>query len=605
MRSNNSSAKNSEKTKETTQPPGTHISGIGVSAGVVIGKAQLAGRRSGRIEERELKSEEDVKREIDRFKQALTKSESQLEELRHRVADILGEKDARIFDAHLMLVADQALIDEVIDQIKHQRRNAEFIFNKVIQRYANALKEVDDDYIRDRFADIRDVANRVVDNLRGEPETSVDLAHMQEPRIIVADDLSPSDTASMDRDNVLGFITALGSRTSHTAIMARSMNIPAVVGVTEALDQIQTGDQIILDGFRGTVIIRPDEKALALYRDRIKSQEEWLQILESEVALPAETVDGFRVQLAANIELPAEVEIIRQSYGVGIGLFRTEYLFINQTMLPSEDDQFQAYRKVVEDIYPQSVIIRTLDIGGDKFISNLRMPSDLNPFLGMRAIRFCLSRPDIFMSQLRAILRASAHGKVRVMFPMISTVEELQQALEYLQQAKAELDAEGVPYNKHLDVGIMVEVPAAALLAEQLAPYVDFFSLGTNDLIQYSLAADRANPDIAYLYQPSHPSIIRLIQQVVHVAYNHGKWVSICGEMAGEPLLAPLILGLGIHELSMSSVSIGLIKRLIRRISIHDAEQLVAQAVECGTAVEVRKLCEEFVQDVAPDLLPG
>lgn len=605
MHSNNSSAKNSEKTNETGQPPGTHISGIGVSAGVVIGKAQLAGRRSGRIEERELKSDQDVKREIDRFKQALTKSESQLEELRHRVADILGEKDARIFDAHLMLVADQALIDEVIDQIKHQRRNAEFIFNKVIQRYANALKEVDDDYIRDRFADIRDVANRVVDNLRGEPETSVDLAHMQEPRIIIADDLSPSDTASMDRDNVLGFVTALGSRTSHTAIMARSMNIPAVVGVTEALDQIQTGDLLILDGFRGTVIVRPDEHALAVYRDRIKSQEEWLQILESEVALPAETIDGFRVQLAANIELPAEVEIIRQSYGVGIGLFRTEYLFINQTMLPSEEDQFQAYRKVVEDIYPQSVIIRTLDIGGDKFISNLRMPSDLNPFLGMRAIRFCLSRPDIFMSQLRAILRASAHGKVRVMFPMISTVEELQQALEYLQQAEAELDAEGIAYNKHLDVGIMVEVPAAALLAEQLAPYVDFFSLGTNDLIQYSLAADRANPDIAYLYQPSHPSIIRLIQQVVHVAYNHGKWVSICGEMAGEPLLAPLILGLGIHELSMSSVSIGLIKRLIRRISIHDAEQLVAQAVECGTAVEVRKLCEEFVQDVAPDLLPG
>ncbi|MFO7821683.1 MAG: phosphoenolpyruvate--protein phosphotransferase [Lentisphaeria bacterium] len=605
MHLNNSSATNSEKNNDTALYPGVHVSGIGVSAGIIIGTAQLAGRRSGRIEERELKSDEDVNREVERFRDALAKSESQLEELRHRVADILGEKDARIFDAHLMLVADQALIDEVIEQIKEQRRNAEFIFNTVIQRYADALSEVDDEYIRDRFTDIKDVANRVVDNLRGTSEASVDLANLAEPRIIVADDLSPSDTASMDRENVLGFVTALGSRTSHTAIMARSMNIPAIVGVTEALDQIQTGDKIILDGFRGTVIVRPDQKTLQSYRDRIKSQEEWLRILESETALPAETIDGFRVQLAANIELPSEVEVIRQSYGVGIGLFRTEYLFINQAELPSEEEQFKAYRKVVEDIYPESVIIRTLDIGGDKFISNLRMPSDLNPFLGMRAIRFCLSRPDIFMSQLRAILRASAHGKVRIMFPMISTVEELQQALEFLQQAEAELDAEGIPFNKHLDVGIMVEVPAAALLAEQLAPYVDFFSLGTNDLIQYSLAADRANPDIAYLYQPSHPSIIRLIREVVHVAYDQGKWVSICGEMAGEPLLAPLILGLGIHELSMSSVSLGLIKRLVRRVKIYDAEQLVSDAMKCGTATEVRKLCEEFVQDVAPDLLAG
>ena len=605
MRSKNSSDKNSEKTESTALDQGVRASGIGVSAGIVIGKAQLAGRRSGSIEERELTSDRDVNREIKRFKQALVTSEGQLEELRHRVAEILGEKDARIFDAHLMLVADKALIDEVIDQIKEQRRNAEFIFNKVIQRYANALKEVDDDYIRDRFADIRDVANRVIDNLRGERETAVDLAHLDEPRIIVANDLSPSDTASMDRDNVLGFITALGSRTSHTAIMARSMNIPAVVGFTDALDQIRNGDELILDGFRGTVIVRPDKETVKKYRQRIKSQEEWLRVLESEAALPAETADGFRVQLAANIELPAEVEIIRQSYGVGIGLFRTEYLFINQEEMPSEEEQLKAYRKVAEDIYPQSVIIRTLDIGGDKFISNLRMPSDLNPFLGMRAIRFCLSRPDIFMAQLRAILRASAHGKVRIMFPMISTVEELQQALEYLQQAEAELDAEGIEYNKHLDVGIMVEVPAAALLAEQLAPYVDFFSLGTNDLIQYSLAADRANPDIAYLYQPSHPSIIRLIRHVVHVAYEQGKWVSICGEMAGEPLLAPLVLGLGIHELSMSSVSIGVIKRLIRRIRICDAEQLVEKALSCATAAEVRKLSEEFVKDVAPDLMPG
>ncbi|MCF7855525.1 MAG: phosphoenolpyruvate--protein phosphotransferase [Candidatus Pacebacteria bacterium] len=578
------------------------MSGIGVSAGIVIGEALHVGHDGSNVEEIVLAPEE-VDDEVARFQEALKASEEQLEEVRARAAEVLGEKDARIFDAHLMLVADQVLIEEVIETIRNERRNAEFVFNQVIERYGQALKQVDDTYIRDRLADIRDVADRVIRNLKG--EKAVDLTRLDAPKIVIARDLSPSDTASMDRENVIGFVTALGSRTSHTAIMARSMNIPAVVGIMDALDQIRNGDELILDGLKGVVIIRPDDETRQSYKERIKSQIEWLKKIETEATLPTETTDGFRVQLAANIELPEEVESIRSSYGVGIGLFRTEYLFINQTELPNEEQQLAAYRKVVEDIYPESTIIRTLDIGGDKFISNLRVPSDLNPFLGMRAIRFCLSRPDIFMIQLRAILRASTHGKVRILFPMISTIEEVQQALDYLQQARAELDAEGIHYNRHMDVGIMIEVPAAALLADQLAPYVDFFSLGTNDLIQYALAADRANPDIAYLYQPSHPSIIRLIKDVVHAAYAHGKWVSICGEMAGEPLLVPLVLGLGIHELSMGAVSIGLIKRLIRRMAMHEAEHLVEKALDCGTAAEVRKLCEDFVQRVAPDLFPG
>lgn len=596
---------NSEKTdKEQNASDPLHASGIGVSAGIVIGQALVVGSSSIRTEERVLENDEEVQQEIERFQKALKESEKQLEQLRKRVADMLGEKDARIFDAHLMLVADQALIDEVIEQVKQQRRNAEYVFDQVIQRYASAIQEVDDDYIRDRFADIRDVGRRVIDNLQGNKPVQIDLANLESPSIIVARDLSPSDTANLDRENALGFVTAIGSRTSHTAIMARSMNIPAVVGVSGVLDQIQTGDEIIVDGFRGIVYLRPDAEIRQKYEERIEAQRQWMDMIQSEASLPSETIDGYRVRLAANMELPAEVDAIRNSYGVGIGLFRTEYLFVNKAVLPTEEEQFNSYRQVVEDIYPQSVIIRTLDIGGDKFISNLRMPNDLNPFLGMRAIRFCLSRPDIFMSQLRAILRASAYGKVRIMFPMIATVEEVQQALAYLQQAEAELDSEGIPFNRHLDVGIMLEIPAAMLLANQLASYVDFFSLGTNDLIQYCLAADRANPDIAYLYQPSHPSIIRLIKEVVEAAYSHGKWVSVCGEMAGEPLLAPLVMGVGIHELSMSPVSLGPIKRLVRRMRMYEAENLVGQALQCETAAEVRELCENFIEDVVPDLLP-
>ena len=602
MQSKSSSQANSEKTdQEFAADQKIEVSGIGVSAGIVIGTALYAGRSAPTVEKRNLKPDE-VEGEIERFQEALKKSEEQLGELRHRVAEILGEKDARIFDAHLMLVGDDALIDEVTEQIREQKCNADYVFDTVIQRYAKALQQVDDAYIRDRFADIRDVADRVIGNLQG--KEPVDLAHLNEPRVILARDLSPSDTATMDRRKVEGFATVIGSRTSHTAIMARALNIPAVVGIPDILDQARNGDKVIVDGLHGVVVVRPDDETVAAYQDLIHSQQQWLKKIDTEKALPAETIDGFRVQLAANIEFPDEIETVRDTYGVGIGLFRTEYLFINQTALPSEEEQFQAYRQVVERIYPQSVIIRTLDIGGDKFISNLRMPSDINPFLGMRAIRFCLSRPDVFMTQVRAILRASAFGKVRIMFPMVATVEELQQALEYVKQAQEELDAEDIHYNPHMDIGIMVEVPAAALMTDQLAPYVDFFSLGTNDLIQYSLAADRANPDIAYLYQPSHPSIIRLIRNVVHHGYEQGKWVSICGEMAGEPLLAPLVLGLGIHELSMSSVAIGPIKRLIRRVRMHDAEDLVERAMQCATAEEVREHCETMVRDVAPDLLP-
>jgi phosphotransferase system enzyme I (PtsI) len=386
--------------------------------------------------------------------------------------------------------------------------------------------------------------------------------------------------------------------------MARSFQIPGVVGVGRLLEQVTTGDQLIVDAYRGEIIVGPDENLVAEYRRRISERNDWFRKVEAEARLPAETLDGFRVQLAANVELPKDVENLRTSQGVGIGLFRTEFLFLDREDVPTEEEQFQEYRQVTEAILPQSVIFRTLDIGGDKFLSNVHMSSDLNPYLGVRAIRFCLTRPDIFKDQLRAILRASAFGKVRLMLPMISTLEELRQALDYLEEAKAELSARGVQHNRRMDVGIMIEVPSAALIADRLAPLVDFFSIGTNDLTQYTLAVERGNADLSHLYQPCHPSMIMLLQSVLHAAWRHGKWVSICGEMAGEPTLVPLILGLGIHELSMSAVAIGPVRRLIRRTRLYEAEHLVHRALQCGTSMEVWSLCRQFVARVAPDLLP-
>jgi len=598
----NSSKASSTKTSKQAPPPSssTHLPGNGVSAGIVIAQALLVGRKMPAVAEIAL-TDTQVPTEVERFKRALATSQEQLEALRHRVAGIIGEKEAGIFDAHLMLVADRALVQEVIATIESQQRNAEYAFGKVIDHYSQALAQVDDSYIRDRLADIQDVAARVIRNLQGQDH--VDLSHLTAPVIIVAHDLSPSETAGMDRHNVLGFVTATGARTSHTAIMARSLRIPAVVGAAEVMSKISNDDQLIVDGTRGLVIVQPSKSELRTYRRWIQKQARWFEQIQAEKSLPTETIDGFRVHLAANVELPEEVETIKQNSGVGIGLFRTEFLFVTRTELPNEEQQFQAYRRVTEEMHPQSVIFRTLDIGGDKFISHLEIPPELNPFLGIRAIRFCLSRPDIFLIQLRAILRASAFGKVRIIFPMVSTLEELQQALDYLHQAQRELKKQGIDYNQHLDVGTMIEVPAAAMLADKLAEYVDFFSIGTNDLIQYSLAADRANPDISYLYQPTNPAIVRLIRSVVQAAYAHGKWVGICGEMASEPLLVPLILGTGINELSMSPVALGPVKRLIRRIRMYEAEELVDQAVACATAAEVRKLCEGFIKRVAPDAI--
>lgn len=576
------------------------LDGTAVYAGVVVGQALLVGHERRPVHQRAL-SPEEVTGELARFDSALAESRRQLEELSQRVLQAVGEEHAAIFQGHLSLLDDPAVLAEVHLRISGDRQNAEFAYQSVVDGYCEMLGRVEDPYISGRVADLRDVSGRVVRELMG--YEAVDLSSLAAPCIIVADDLSPSDTASIDRKNVLGFITCIGSRTCHTAIMARAMGLPTVVGVADATSKIKSGDLLVVDGGRGRVTVSPSDAQLAVARTRMDERKAWVKKIRSEASLPTETVDGYHVRMAANVELPEEIPELKKNYGVGVGLFRSEFMFVNGASLEDEEAQYETYRQVAEEIHPQSVIFRTLDLGGDKFLSLMDLPVELNPFLGMRALRFCLSRPATFRVQLRAILRASAHGKVRMMFPMVTALEELLQALAILEDVKEELHAEGEVFNPHLDVGIMIEVPSAALIADRLAPHVDFFSVGTNDLVQYSMAVDRLNPDLSYLYQPGHPAIIRLLKVITDAAYEHGKWVGICGEMAADPLLVPVILGLGILELSMSPVSIPVVKRLIRHVRMHEAEALASQAMECDTAEEVTTLCRQFVARVAPELL--
>ncbi len=603
MPSNDSLPRNSGKSEPPAKREAVELSGIGVSGGIVIGSILRIHKRRREVPEVVLPPEQ-VDPEVRRFREAVDRARRQIEHIREQASNMLGEDDAQIFDAHLLLIGDPAFLDEVIDGIRKRRRNAEFVFWEIARRYVESLARLEDPYLRERSGDILDVADRVLANLAGDP--GIELSELPEPCVLAAYDLSPSDTVSMDRVNVLAFVTVLGSRTSHTAIMARALGVPAVVGVARLLEFAETGDEVIVDGDRGRVILRPDPAAKARYRRILTQKERWAAAVAKVLPLPAETLDGFQVRIAANVELPEEVRRVHDEYGTDIGLFRTEFLFINRPTLPSEDDQFAVYRKAAEDTLPRSVIFRTLDIGGDKFLSSVPVAEELNPFLGLRAVRFCLANPEVFRSQVRAILRASAFGKVRILFPMISTFDELEQVLELLDETKADLDRAGIPYNKNLDVGIMIEVPSAALIADRLAPRVDFFSIGTNDLVQYSLAVDRGNPGIAYLYQPTHPAVVQLIRRVLEAAWSHGKWVSMCGEMAGDPILVPLVLGLGIHEISMSPVAIGPVKALIRRLRLHQAEKIANAALNGTSAREITEMCQSLVASVAPELLaPG
>lgn len=587
-----------------TEPQETVIRGIGVSAGLVIGTAYRVTlpEADANAVDRTIR-EDDIPAELMRLAAALDKSKEQILQIKSEVVDKIGDDNAVLFDSYLMILDDDALTERIEETMRRSLVGVEAATRIASKAFSDELlKDMQDDYIRARAKDIRDIGERIVSNLLG-IEADLDLHALPKGCILVVDDLTPSETAHLDASRIGAFVTRGGSRTSHTAILSRALGIPAVVGIQDGVNGIETGMELALDGEAGVIHLRPGLVTRREFERRQRQEAELQSQLMAESNHPVETLDGYQACLVANVELPSEALNVRKRYNVGIGLFRTEFLFINGMNLRDEEQQFAAYRETVESVMPFSVIFRTLDIGGDKFLKQFSMPHELNPFMGMRAIRLSLSQQDIFKVQLRAILRASAFGKVRVMFPMISTYEELDHALKILDEVKLELKRAGVPFNDALDVGCMIEVPAAALLAERLVKRLTFFSLGTNDLVQYSMAVDRSNSSIGYLYQPAHPSIVRMMKHVVDVAYAHDRWVSICGEMAGECLYAPLILGLGIHELSMSPVALAQVSKVIRSIRMYEAEQLVNSALECERHEDVIRLCKDLLRRACPDML--
>lgn len=549
----------------------------------------------------------DVDAEIVRLHDSLAMTRRQISHLHARMLDALGAKDAAVFEAHLMVVEDGAVIQEVHNQLAAEKCNAEHAYWSVMQRYARSFSQLDDPYLRERAADIHDVARRVVHNLMGKEQSG--LAGLTSPHIVLAHNLSPSDTAQMNRQHVLAFGTEMGGRTSHTAIIARSLGLPAIVGLHNALDQVENGDEVLLDGYSGLVIVHPSTQTLYEYGElesRRKSMEESLVALrESE----STTTDGRHVVLSANIENPEDMAYVKASGAEGVGLFRTEFLYLSRQDLPTEDEQTLAYAKVAAAAAPHGVIIRTLDLGGDKLHEHLNPADEENPFLGWRAIRVCLDRIDIFKTQLRAILRASAPvpgvppGSIKIMFPMISGMAELEEAKAVLEECREELRKEALPFDEKMEVGMMIEVPSAALIADLLAKEVDFFSLGTNDLVQYTVAVDRGNERIAHLYEPTHPGVLRLIKQTVDASRAAGIWTGVCGETAGDIVLTPLLLGLGVDELSCGSAVLPRVKRAVRSLNLEACQRLAAEALTCSSGTEILSKCETMAREYYGELL--
>ncbi len=576
------------------------LRGIAVSGGVCRGKIVVLGKVRDTIPRREV-SEADVPQEIQRFEHALLQTRRQVLEVKRKVNEAMGAKDASIFDAHLLVLEDPTLIDEVIRLIQEQRVNVEHAFRQIAEKYAATLSSMDDEYLRERAADLRDVTARVLDILLGRTDETA-LHKLKESCIIISEDLSPSTTALLDKKMVLGFATDIGSKTSHTAIMARSLEIPAVVGLHDASKQLNTGQYVLLDGFNGLLVINPTDQTLFEYgqlvRKRVNLQEK-LRDLRDE---PAITLDGARITLSANIEQAADAEHVRACGAEGVGLFRTEYLYLNRETLPTEEEQYQAYRQVAAALKPNPVVIRTLDLGGDKFISHLWVPQELNPFLGWRAIRFCLQERALFRAQLRAILRAAVEGNIKMMYPMISGLDELNQANALVEECRRELRTERIPFGEALETGAMIEIPSAVLTADSLAKRVKFLSIGTNDLIQYSLAVDRLNEKIAHLYEPTHPAIVRLIKATVEAGRRNGIWVGVCGEMAGDPALVPLLLGLDVDELSAAFSVVPQVKFLIRRLKLSEARQLADFALNCESGSEILARSQALARRIAPGL---
>ncbi|NJK92765.1 MAG: phosphoenolpyruvate--protein phosphotransferase [Blastochloris sp.] len=576
------------------------LTGIPASPGVVHAKIHVLDREEIHVPALPIEDSE-IGAEISRLEEALFQTREQIREIKEHLSQSIGEKDAAIFDAHMLVVEDSSLLEAVRKQVETKKLCVDYVFHHLMLSYAASMRQVDDPYLQERASDIMDVGKRVLKNLRGMAPS--EKLHLEEPCILVAHDLTPSDTALFDRKMILGFATDLGNRVSHSAIMARSLNIPSVVGLKDASQSLDSGIPAILDGYEGILILNPSEKTGFEYgqiEQKRHAIEEGLTQLRLTEAI---SKDGRKVTVSANVELLDDLHLIQSAGAEGIGLYRTEFLFVNRTELPTEEEQITIYQKVMQAAHPHPVIFRTLDVGGDKMFDHLGLSEEQNPFLGWRGIRYSLGSPAIFESQLRAICRAGVGFKVRIMFPMISTYEELVQAKSTLQGVILDLEKEEIAHCSDIEIGAMIEVPSAALIVDRMVPEVDFLSIGTNDLIQYTLAVDRTNEKVAYLYQPTHPAVLQLIQNVVTKAHEGHVWVGVCGEMAGEIMFTPLLLGLGVDELSMGSIFIPRIKRVIQSLNHQEMKALAEEALKMNTGAEVLDLLEKVAHAHYPELL--
>ncbi|UZJ80373.1 phosphoenolpyruvate--protein phosphotransferase [Fictibacillus sp. KU28468] len=564
------------------------ISGIAASAGIAIAKAFILENPELIIEKKPV---ENTGLEVERFSAAVEKAKGELQVIKENALKELGEDKAAIFAAHLLVLEDPELIDAVKTKIQNENVNAESAMDEISGMFISMFEQMDNEYMKERAADIRDVSKRVLAHLLGVQFSSP--ASISEEVVIIAEDLTPSDTAQLNRKFVLGFATDIGGRTSHSAIMSRSMEIPAVVGTKTVTEKISSGTLLIIDGLDGEVIVDPSNEELELYKkkqEEYKAQKaEWAKLVNEQTT----TADGHHAELAANIGTPQDVKGVLENGAEGVGLYRTEFLYMGRDQLPTEEEQFKAYKEVLEKMEGKPVVIRTLDIGGDKELPYLDLPKEMNPFLGFRAIRLCLEQQEIFRTQLRALLRASAYGNLKIMFPMIATLVEFRSAKQVLLEEKEKLVKEGVSVSENIEIGIMVEIPSTAVLSDRFAKEVDFFSIGTNDLIQYTMAADRMNERVSYLYQPYNPAILRLIQMVITAAHKEGKWVGMCGEMAGDPIAIPILLGLGLDEFSMSATSVLPARSQLSKLSKSQAEKHVVTILNMDTAEDVVKFVNE------------
>lgn len=570
------------------------ISGILASPGIAIGKALLLQEDEIVLNTNTI-TEAQVDAEVERFYDARKKSSAQLEVVKQKALETFGEEKEAIFEGHIMLLEDEELEEEILALIKNDKLSADNAIYTVIEEQATALESLDDEYLKERATDIRDIGSRFVKNALG--INIVSLSDISEEVILVAYDLTPSETAQINLDYVLGFACDIGGRTSHTSIMARSLELPAIVGTNDITKQVKNGDMLVLDAINNQIFVNPTKAEL----EQAKQDQQAFFAEKEELAklkdLPAETLDGHRVEVCGNIGTVKDCDGIIRNGGEGVGLYRTEFLFMDRDALPTEEEQYQAYKEVAEAMEGQSVIIRTMDIGGDKDLPYMDLPKEMNPFLGWRAVRISLDRREILRDQLRGVLRASAHGKLRIMFPMIISVEEIRALKEAIEEYKTELRSEGLAFDENIEIGVMVETPAAAAIAHHLAKEVSFFSIGTNDLTQYTLAVDRGNEMISHLYNPLSPAVLTVIKQVIDASHAEGKWTGMCGELAGDERATLLLLGMGLDEFSMSGISIPKVKKVIRNSNFTEVKAMAEEALSLPTAAEIEACVEKFIAE--------